>query len=288
MEYNALKKLQRAFSIKSLNNIKILSEHWNTKYAGRIGAIRRYKLYGNPGTPEGRSKGGRLTQRKFRSNPEYAKSIGFKIRKEIKRPLKTPLFSEFIGVILGDGCITEHQVKILVNSNRDVDYAYFIRRLIKKLFGLSSSVNFERKNTLSILVSSKNLVEFLLDSGLKRGDKIRLQADVPNWVLEHEELMRGCIRGLIDTDGCIFFHRHTVGGIKYRNIGLMFTSLSAPLLHSVHRIFLALGIDAKHDKRNHVVVYNRGGVTKYMQEVGSHNKKHIVRFRSYKQSKVFI
>jgi len=62
--------------------IKILPEYWHIKKAARKGAFARNKLYGSPGTPEGRSKGGKTTCQKLHSNPELARKIGFLVRKK--------------------------------------------------------------------------------------------------------------------------------------------------------------------------------------------------------------
>lgn len=61
----------------------------------RLGGLKRIELYGNPGTVEGRSKGGRKTTSLFRKNPLLAKKRGFIIRKEIKYPEKSLLLAEF-------------------------------------------------------------------------------------------------------------------------------------------------------------------------------------------------
>jgi len=52
----------------------------------RLGALRRYELYGNPGTSEGRSKGGRKTGLLIKNNPDLAKSLGLIVRKTITCP----------------------------------------------------------------------------------------------------------------------------------------------------------------------------------------------------------
>ena len=57
--------------------IKILPDYWHIQDAGRKGAITRNKIYGSPGTPEGRSKGGKTTCQKLHSNPELARKLGF-------------------------------------------------------------------------------------------------------------------------------------------------------------------------------------------------------------------
>ena len=51
--------------------IVLLPEHWSVANASRIGGRRHIEWYGNPGTPAGRSLGGRNAQRRFRSDPEY-------------------------------------------------------------------------------------------------------------------------------------------------------------------------------------------------------------------------
>lgn len=288
MGYDALKKLCRGIDMALPEDVKILPEYWYVKDAGRHGAFRRNELYGNPGTPDGRSKGGKATLEKFRLDPEYAKRTGFITKKEINYPQKTSLLAEFIGIVLGDGSITEYQVKISTNSKTDIQHAYFIKQTVKRLFGVSCKISIEKKNTLGVTISSKNIVDFLCDCGLKRGDKVAQQVQVPSWILKQKTLMKGCLRGLIDTDGSVYFHTHTTKGIMYRHIGLVFTNLSLPLLKAVQYMLLTVGIKAKSDKKRHVSIYDRNEIIKYMKEVGSHNKKHINRFKSYKDSRVLI
>lgn len=254
--------------------------------AGRLGAIERNRLYGNPGTPAGRKKGGLTTTRLFRENPTLAKRKGFRILKDISYPVKSAALAEFIGIVLGDGSISEYQIRISSNSKTDRAHMEYIKTLIHKLFHLDSHVALRPKNTIDITVSSRKLVDFLLRLGLKKGDKIRQQADIPAWISQNREFSRGCLRGLIDTDGGFYFHTHTTKGIRYRHIGLCFTNHSLHLLDAVYRMLRKNDINAKTDERHHVAVYNRRDLTKYMTIVGSHNPKHIEKFRLYKNSKV--
>lgn len=287
MNYESLKNLCRVSNVLLPKNIKVLPEYWSTKKAARLGAIKRNELYGNPGTSEGRKKGGMTSSLKFQMNPEFAKKVGFKVRKQIFYPQISSLLTEFIGIVLGDGTISEYQVKISTNSKTDRLHAYFTKKLVIDLFNIVPTIRIRKKNTLDIIISSKNLVNFLLSCGLKKGDKILQGVDVPKWIFRDKELVKGCLRGLIDSDGSIYFHIHTTKGIKYRNMGLCFTSRSRPLLTSVYRMFLDLGIAAKSDKKKHVSIYDRKEINRYMQIVGSHNLKHIKRFKSYKNSKIY-
>lgn len=103
MSFSSVKAICEKRRINLPQNIKILPEYWSVKKASRLGALRRIELYGNPGTPEGRRKGGLNTQKKFRSDPRIAKRIGFILRKKIKYPKESPALAEFIGIMLGDG-----------------------------------------------------------------------------------------------------------------------------------------------------------------------------------------
>ena len=154
------------------------------------------------------------------------------------------------------------------------------------LFGLLSTIRYRKKNTLDIVINGKNFVEFLLKCGLRRGNKILNQIDIPNWIFMKKEFIRGCLRGLVDTDGGIYFHMYTTNGIKYRHIGLCFTSYSLPLLSSAEKMFLTLGLNVKNEKRGkHLFLYGKKEAGRYLGLVGTSNPKPLTRFKSYKGSK---
>ncbi len=240
--------------------------------AGKLGAIRRNELYDNPGTPEGRRKGGLSS---------------FKRAKKISIPSQSPELAEFVGIVLGDGSLTEYQVKVYFNSKTDSDYAQFVKDLAAKLFDLDSTISLRSKNTLELVISSKVLVGFLEKLGLQKGNKIAHRVGVPAWILDGHDLIRACLRGLVDTDGGVYFHTHTTKGIQYRNIVLCFTSRSRPLLDAVEHMFSSVGIKAKNDLRERILVYNRSDIDSYMSIVGSHNAHLLKRFESYSGSKIF-
>ena len=284
MNYVSLQSLKKKLRI-SVPRIEVLPDDWNIKSAARLGALRRNELYGRLGTVEGRRKGGMVSALKFRNDPEFAKKVGFKLRKNIIYPRRSSLLAEFIGILLGDGSINEHQVRIY-NNKTDRDYAYFIKKIVTDLFKITSTVTVRDKNTIVVTVSSKNLVLFLINCGMKKGNKMLNGTDVPQWIFKDNEFVKSCLRGLMDTDGGIYFHNHTTKGIKYRHMGLCFTSHSKALLNSAYKMFLRFSLNCKTAGGRHIFIYDRKEVNKYMQIIGSHNSKHIERFRSYKNSKV--
>ena len=282
MNYEALQILKQKYRLFIPEKMKVLPDDWNIVNIARLGAIRRNELYGSPGTFEGRRKGGLISSYKFRTNSEIAAKQGLKSRKQVAYPGKSSLLAEFIGIVLGDGSVTKYQVRISTNSKTDSAYAHFIKKIIKVLFKTTASIVTRKKNATDVIISSRNIVTFLVNCGLKEGNKIKQGVDVPPWVFKDKKLIKGCLRGLIDTDGGLYFHNHTIKNIRYKNLGLCFTSHSKLLLDSAYRMFLGLGIAAKNDTKRHVSVYDYEEINKYMLRVGSHNPKHIRKFRSYR------
>lgn len=241
----------------------------------RLGGLRRMQLYGNPGTPEGRSKGGKKTATLFRENPSLAKKNGFIIRKKIKYPTRCVELAELIGAILGDGGLPgNYQLIISFNIKTDKEYSIFLGKILRKLFLVDHFIH-PRKNCngADIIVSSSNLIDFLLRQGLVIGNKVKNQVDIPDWIYERPEYKKACLRGLIDTDGSFYCHSYNSSGKNYKYLKLCFANRSRPLLNSVLRILKELDFEA-YLHGDQVFVYSIAGIKKYFDEIGSHNPKH--------------
>jgi hypothetical protein len=285
MTYEALIKLSKISNVHLPPGIRILPQYWSVKKAGLAGALKRYELYGNPGTPEGRVQGGRTSQIRFSLDPDHAKQAGFKVRKSISCPAESELLAEFIGIMLGDGGMSKQQAIVSLNGKTEAAYGTFVKKIMFDLFGILPTINYRKDSELYITATGRNLVEFLLGKGLKIGNKINQQVGVPDWILRNKEYVKACLRGLIDTDGGVYFHTHVTKGIKYRHLGLCFTSYSKLLLAFVHNELLNLGLGPRIYEKGRVYIYDRNYIKKYFDMVGSHNSHHIERFISYKHSK---
>ena len=248
----------------------------------RLGGLRRVELHGNPGTPEGRSKGGKRTIEMYHNNPGLAKKAGFILRKDIKYPKRSAKLAELIGVILGDGGLPgNHQLTISFNSKTDKEYSLFLGKILRKLFSIDYYVH-PRKNCngADIVVSSSNLVDFLLKQGLITGNKVKNQVGIPDWIYDKLDYQKACLRGLIDTDGSFYCHRYESGGKKYKYLKLCFANRSRPLLNSTLRILRKLDFQA-YLHGDQVFVYSIAGIKKYFEEIGSHNPKHINKITNF-------
>lgn len=253
-------------------------EAWIKK--SRLGGLRRAQLYGNPGTPEGRSKGGRHACMLFQSHPELARKCGFITRKNINRPPRSKELAAFVGIMLGDGSIrSKYQFTVSFNYKTDREYSGYVAGLIKRLFSVRHKI-IRKKDCLGadIVVSSASLFSFLLDQGLKAGNKIKNQVDIPGWVKSNVEYQKACLRGLFDTDGSLYCHRYKVNKKWYEYLKLDFSSCSKPLLRSAYEILSNLGIRSAL-KGVHISISAQAEVNKYLATVGSSNSKFLYRWQ---------
>ena len=215
---------------------------------------------------------------------ECSSNAGFKLEKKIAVPSHDPLLAEFLGIVIGDGSISDYQVRIYFNAKTDAVYAGFVKDLVLQLFQIGATLAKRPKNTLELIISSRALVKFLSSAGLQKGNKVKNQIAVPAWIQEDSACSHACLRGLMDTDGGVYFHTHITKGIKYRHMGLCFTSRSRPLLDAVEQVLLQIGIPARNDERERVEVYSKDSIEKYMNLIGSHNLNHLKRFRLHKNT----
>lgn len=282
INYIAARRLSKLASFPISKTAVIRSEFWNNADAGRKGARIANKLYGNPGTAEGRRRGGLKAAEYFRNNPELAKAKGFITRKKIRCPARSVELAELIGIMLGDGGLPgNHQFTISFNYETDYEYAVYLRKLIMNLFGISSYIHRRRNSRgADIVINSTNLVEFLLKEGLVTGNKVKNQVDVPDWIYEKIEYRVACLRGLMDTDGGVYLHKYRSYGKVYRYLKLCFGNSSKPLLDFVFDTLRKLDFKA-YLNGEHVSVYAIEEVKKYFCRVGSSNQKHIDRFKNH-------
>ena len=258
---------------------KVLPDFWSTRKAGKKGAAISLEKHGNPGTLEGRKKGGLISQRKRKLHPEFYQHCN--LRKIILKPKNTVELAELFGIILGDGGISSTQVDITLNKHDAKEYSCFVCGLFKKLFKLNPSIyESNHGNFIDIVVSSTNFVEFLLFKGLRKGNKVKHQVGVPSWIRNNKEFSRRCLRGLIDTDGCVYSHTHASGGHNYFNFGLNFSNRSFSLLAFVRDTLISLGFNAKLSKKG-VNLYRESEVCRYAQEISFSNPYHAGRLERF-------
>lgn len=281
MSFEAFQRVAERTGMRCGMTFNVLPEFWHIGRAARLGGQRSYQLYGPPpASLESRRKGGLSTIEKFRRNPELARLVGFQLRKPIKKPRRSTLLAELIGIMLGDGCLAgRYQASVSFNSQTDREYSRYLEELLQRLFGVAATITY-RPGTRggSVTVSSRAVVEYLQVQGLRNGSKVFHQVDVPKWIWGKPGYRRACLRGLMDTDGSIYGYTHQVYGRMYRHAALCFANRSLPLLRSVERLLLEEDFRPR-TKQYQVYLHRQKEIQRYFRRVGSSNPKHLTRYQ---------
>lgn len=247
-----------------------LDRYWYTKNAGLLGGKARYARHGALGTTKTCAKGGWMSWIKRKNDPDIWK----KYLNTFSKPKESEELAEFVGILLGDGGITRTQITIYLSSITDQKYSHYVEKLIFTLFGLhSSSTNDHEKHVLRISISGINVVKYLVQKGLKVGNKVKLQVGIPLWIKSNKRYVKACIRGLIDTDGCFTIHRYSVNGRKYLYPKIVFSNKSEPILDFVNKELLKLKYSPKRTFEFDVWLHNQNEVRRYLKDIGTHNIK---------------
>lgn len=253
---------------------KILNKFWYVKKGAKLGGKRTYELYGLMGNKETRAKGGWMSWIKRKNNPD----LWSKYLNTFSKPKESKELAEFIGIMLGDGGLTIGQITIYLSGITDQVYSEYVANLIKRLFDLEASVKENKKShVLRVSISGINVVKYLVEKGLKIGNKVRLQVGVPDWIWKKKEYIKLCIRGLVDTDGCFTIHKYKVNGKEYRYPKMCFSNQSEPILDFVYKGLLRLGYNPKRTLKYDVWLHNQNEVKKYLTEIGISNIKPVVK-----------
>jgi len=279
MDFAGLKKICKKLDIRLLSNIKLKDKYWYTANGSSAGGRAVYKKYGRVGgDPEYRKK---KWYEWWEKEGRYKKHPIIGVAKPIKKAVFSKELAEFVGIILGDGGITKSQVVITLHSKDDKEYSKFVVNLIKKLFNVPIGINYDKRFlAVDLVVSRVELVRFCIQKlGLKQGNKIKQQVDIPQWVKRSNRYLIACLRGLVDTDGCLFSHRYKVNGKFYNYKKISFTSYSNPLRQSVFNILKNNGFHPRFAQRKDVRLDRLDDVRRYFQYVGSNNPKYLKKYK---------
>lgn len=274
MTLKAADLLSSRFHIPLPENRSVLINRWirKRKRSCQKGGKALFRKYGSPATTEGRKKGGLKAIQIMRKKGiiPHRKKYCFPINYNSD-------LAEYIGILLGDGGLTPGQVFITLNYIADREYISYVMSLCKRLFKVTPGC-YKRKesNAYVIYLCGIDLINFLVNIGLKTGNKVKNQVGVPSWIKLNNDFKIACLRGLMDTDGGIFTHNYNVNGKLYKYRKICFSNRSLPLLFFVKDTLEELGLTPKLANKietKHVWLYNNNEVKEYLKLVGTHNSR---------------
>lgn len=260
---------------------EIKDPFWNNKSAAIMGGKANYKKYGKIGGEESYRKD--KWKNWWENEGRHSSKVIGKF-KTFNKPKLSSNLAEFVGIVLGDGSISDRQVTITLHSIDDNDYGKFLIKLVNKLFNLKMGI-YARKDckAKNYIISRTKLVNFLThELGLKKGNKVKQRVDIPSWIKNNREYSIACVRGLVDTDGSIFTHSYKSGSKNkiYKYKKLSFTNYSPPILKSVHKIFSDNNISSRICNKRDVRIDSKKDMSEYFRVFNSNNLKHLKRYKS--------
>ena len=270
----ALEEICQILKTSLPKDIEVKDAFWYTLKGGIAGGQAVYKKYGKIGGDENYRKS--QWREWWETQGKYEKHPIIGVRKKIKKPKYSRALAEFVGILLGDGGLSKYQLKITTNV-KEKAYIAYQKKLIKKIFGVSPSEHLRNNSHINIEVSRKNLVDFCKEiTGLSPGDKLKQGLDIPLWIKNNVRYQKYCLRGLIDTDGSLFYERHKIGEKIYQYPRLNFVSYSPALIKSVFDVFHNLGFHPVVRRNNLAVqIENYQEIKRYFKFIGSHNWEKI-------------
>lgn len=142
--------------------------------------------------------------------------------------------SEFIGAIVGDGCLSRYwsnydkrwKCVISFTGQWDHDRDYYkniIQKISEEELGYKGYL-YHRKddNSIRFFIGSKNLFFFLRSLGLPSGLKERII--LPKEISDNLNFAKACVRGIFNTDGSVYqrYNRAYYGHPKhYKNYAVI-------------------------------------------------------------------
>lgn len=181
-------------------------------------------------------------------------------------------YAEFIGAMLGDGCVYSNLTGFCItgNSHTDKEYFHYLSGLINRLFGLNPKIYYSRSDkAVRCVVYSRKLVEFVVDSGMPVGEKKEHYTGINKIYFKDKKLLKALVRGIMDTDGSIYPHPSSdvIVDISIKN---------KRLLDDVVHIFGVLDFPESHTK-DRIYFIGKKRVLSYFRFFGSSNMKHVTK-----------
>ncbi len=193
--------------------------------------------------------------------------------------------SELIGAIIGDGNIYKNRY-VEISGDSKLDMAYFKQNLLPIIENELSYVPSIRMGLFGVRlrINNKKFTIFLNNLGIRSGKGKAANITIPKTISKDWNLSKACIRGIIDTDGCLSFDKRKVYKEPYPRIILHVKSRR--LVYQIRRLLSTNGYKPTiskqmtlHGEMHWVYLNGKEQVYKYIKEIGFSNNRHLFKAR---------
>jgi hypothetical protein len=196
-------------------------------------------------------------------------------------------FAEFLGIMFGDGCLYldkkgKYQTAIAFNK-KEKDYLYYVKKLAEKCLSPYLFCITELKEEFLLRNNSVFVGEQIIHLGLNNGDKKENRIIIPSIIFNNETYLKRVIRGIFDTDGCVYCKYD-----KYAQIQFKFGCEES--LNSVRCALLKLGFNPTNIQKQiykdrtswKIYLVRQAEILKFFDMIQPMNIKHNQRYDKIK------
>ncbi len=193
--------------------------------------------------------------------------------------------AEIVGIMLGDGGLhlnKSNKYNLTISSDKkELEYLESVKSLFTDYFKSYTFSIWECKEKLSLGHTSVFVGEQLIKAGLKHGNKVNNKVQVPTWIFSNEQFLIRLVRGMFDTDGCIYRKYDQFAQIQFK-FGCFETTKS---LHDVIKIlnFNPTVIQREFNKSKGFYAWKfylcrQSEIDSFFQSIKPRNPKHVERY----------
>ena len=128
--------------------------------------------------------------------------------------------AEIVGIMLGDGCLyfdSKEKYQTIVSFHKnEKDYLYYVKALFENFFESYKFCITELKDEILLRNNSIFVGEKLKNNGLIAGNKTINKITIPRWITNDMKYMIKAIKGLFDTDGCVYRKYNSYAQIQFK------------------------------------------------------------------------
>ncbi len=200
--------------------------------------------------------------------------------------------SELLGALAGDGFIGNYGkrknqfiIQFTGHAKEDKKYLEYLENILKEIHREINVKYRIRNNAIWMYTYSKKLFyifkeEFKFPEG-KKGNKL----SIPIEIKTKDQFMRKYIRGVFDTDGCVYFDKRKRYKQPYPRIRLEITSQKlfkeiANYLSKDFKTYIRSGKRPKFQRTYILEIYGHKQLQKWLKTIGFSNEKHMKRINA--------
>jgi len=194
-----------------------------------------------------------------------------------------------VGAVIDDGNLwtdgSRYRIELTGDPRLDWEYYHYLLDKVFHLFGKRPYPLRIRRKGLRFRLQSKHAFQALTKLGIPVGEGKAHKVEIPKQILEKEwSYAKWTIRGIMDTDGTLFFSKKTYKLPIYPTLEIR--TYSRNLASQITEILRQNGFRARprgnEERGFHVALYGVKMLEKWIKEIGFSNSRHTNRLRASK------